>query len=202
MAGQEGARGETAAHVSGSEYGSSCSLILDEVRRALDLVDPIQVEAFVAALLGAEKVFVVGVGRVMLSLQAFAKRLNHLGIPTYCVGDVNEPAITDRDLLVVGSGSGESVVPVAIARIARKHRATITHIGSNPNSSLAPIADLFVRIPAQSRLGLPDELRSAQIMSSLFEQSLYIFGDVVALMIARRRNLNIQDLWRYHANLE
>jgi 6-phospho-3-hexuloisomerase len=78
----------------------------------------------------------------------------------------------------------------------------VAHIGSNPHSSLAPMADLFVRIPVRTRLALGDELPSEQIMTSLFEQALYILGDAVALMIVSRRGLNIHELWRYHANLE
>jgi 6-phospho-3-hexuloisomerase len=183
-------------------YESTCRLVLDELHQALAAVDPSEVEALVDSLMAADKVFVVGVGRVMLSLQAFAKRLNHLGIHTACVGDINEPAITARDLLVVGSGSGESVVPVAIAGVARRHGARIAHIGSNPHSSLEPLTDLFVRIPVRTRLVLPDEIPSSQVMSSLFEQSLLLLGDIVALMIVERRHLVLQDLWSYHANLE
>ena len=51
-------------------YGS----ILEEIRSALDLVDPVQVTALVGAIAGAEQVFCVGVGRVMLCLKAFSKR--------------------------------------------------------------------------------------------------------------------------------
>ena len=168
----------------------------------MELIDPVQVEDLVNALLAADKVFVIGVGRVLLSMKAFAKRLNHIGIRTFCVGDINEPAITERDVLLVGSGSGESVVPVSIARIARRHNATIAHIGSNPDSALAPLTDVFVRIPVKTKLGLADEIQSRQIMSSLFEQCLYILGDTVTLMIARQQELDIASLWQYHANLE
>ena len=177
-------------------------MVLDEIRSALGPVDPDQVDRFIEAVLSAEKVFLIGVGRVMLSMQAMAKRLNHLGIRAHCVGDINEPAITDKDLLVIGSGSGESVVPVAIARVAAKHKARIAHIGSNPDSSLAPITSVFVRIPVQTKLKLPGEIQSRQLMSSLFEQSLLLFGDAVALMIAERRGLNMSELWAHHANLE
>jgi 6-phospho-3-hexuloisomerase len=183
-------------------FRAGYTLALDEIGRALCEVDPAQVDALLDALLAADRVFVVGVGRVLLSLQAFAKRLNHLGIDVHCVGDINEPAITERDVLIVGSGSGESAVPVAIARIAARHGARIVHIGSNPQSSLAPITDLFVRIPVQTKLGLPGEMPSRQIMSSLFEQALYILGDTLALMMVNRRKLVIKDLWAYHANLE
>jgi len=185
-----------------TSYHEKCASILQELKMALEAIDPNQVEQFIEALLQARQVFVIGVGRVMLSMQAIVKRLNHLGIKCHCVGAINEPAITKDDLLVVASGSGESVVPLAIAQVAKKYAAKIVHIGSNPNSSMAPLTDIFVRIPVRTKLVLPDELESQQIMSSLFEQSLLLLGDAVALMIVERRNLDLKDLWQYHANLE
>jgi 6-phospho-3-hexuloisomerase len=184
------------------DYAQARDLVLVEITRALGAVDSKQVEALVEAILGAGQVFLIGVGRVMLALQAFAKRLNHLGIRAHCVGDIDEPAITPGDLLIVGSGSGESAVPVAIARIAERHGARIAHIGSNPLSSLAPITDIFVRIPVQTKLSLPDEIVSEQMLTSLFEQALLLLGDVLALLIARHLDLDQATLWQHHANLE
>ncbi len=176
--------------------------ILGELGASLDSVKPDEIERFIELLLDASHVFFTGVGRVKLSLEAMAKRFYHLGIQTHVVGDINEPAITPEDILVVGSGSGESAVPVAIARIAKRHGARIVHIGSNPHSSLESITDLMVRIPVKTKLNLEDEIQSKQIMSSLFEQSLLLLGDTVALQIARRRGIDLKELWRYHANLE
>ena len=39
-------------------------------------------------------------------------------------------------------------------------------------------------------------------MTSLFEQALLLFGDTVALMMAREMDIEMEDLWEYHANLE
>ena len=39
-------------------------------------------------------------------------------------------------------------------------------------------------------------------MSSLFEQSLLLLGDIVAKMIVERKQINLKSLWQYHANLE
>ena len=185
-----------------NSFQETYDLISSEIGQAMKAIKSEQVEEFAQAILKARKVFVIGVGRVMLSLQAMAKRFNHIGIQTHCVGDINEPAITQDDVLIIGSGSGESVIPIAIAKVAHKFNSKIIHIGSNPNSSLAPITDVFVRIPVKTKLNLPDEIQSEQIMSSLFEQSLYLFGDAVALYICREKNINPEKLWQYHANLE
>ena len=76
------------------------------------------------------------------------------------------------------------------------------HIGSNPNSEMKDIAEFMVRIPVRTKNYLEDEIDSAQPMTSLFEQSLLLFGDVVAKMIIDERQIDMKSLWRYHANLE
>ena len=183
----------------GNRYKETVETITEECRLTLSKVNPESVDEFINVLLAAEKVFFIGVGRVMLSLEAMAKRFAHLGVNTVCVGQITEPAITNADALVVGSGSGESVIPVSIAKIAKKYGAKIIYIGSNPESTMA---DVFVRIPARTKLYLEDETESVQPMTSLFEQSLLLFGDTVAKLIIDKNNINIKDLWQFHANLE
>ena len=105
---------------------------------------------------------------------------------------------------MVGSGSGESVVPVAIARVAKKCGARVAHIGSNPDSALAPLTDIFLRIPVATRLRRPDKIPSQQIMTSVFDQALYVLGDAIApLDLPRRKGIvDLNGLWQRHANLE
>ena len=185
-----------------TSYSNTCELVSNEIRQTLSCVDTDQLERLIDKILGSEKVFFVGVGRVMLSLQAIAKRLAHLGIATHIVGEITEPALTDKDLLIVGSGSGMTLFPVAIARKAKAIGASVVHVGSNPRSDMAEIADFMVRIPVRTKLYLPDEVDSQQPMTSLFEQTLLVLGDVVAKMIIEQRQINLKDLWQHHANLE
>ena len=181
-------------------YQTASTLVLNECREAMSKVDEQKTQKFIEMVTTAEKVFFIGVGRVKMELEAIAKRLNHLGVSTHIVGDVNEPAMTDKDVLIVGSGSGESLVPVAIK--AKSLGGKIIHIGSNPKSSLAPITDLMIRIPVQTKLYLDDEIKSNQPMSSLFEQALLIWGDTVACMMVNQKKIELKKLWQYHANLE
>ena len=180
----------------------SKTLILKELETALGAADWDAADALATRIMGSDKVFLIGVGRVFLSLQAFAKRLGHIGVSAHCVGAVDEPALTPGDMLIVGSGSGESIVPLAIAAKAKTLGAYIAHIGSNPNGAMRAYVDMFVRIPVGTKLGLPDEIRSEQIMSSLFEQSLLLLGDAVCLCISRHSGRDIRTLWERHANLE
>lgn len=177
--------------------------VLSELELVFSQVDEQSVVTLAEAICNAEKVFVVGVGRVLLMMQAFVKRLNHLGIEANFVGAIDEPAITDRDLLIVGSGSGESAIPLAIIKIAHRYHAHIIHIGSNIHSSMSEYEDAFVRIPCRTKLNLEDEIDSSQVMSSLFEQSLLLLGDMVAMMIVEKKQItDLHALWKKHANLE
>ena len=183
-------------------FNTTQQIIINELKNTLDSIDEVQVEQLIEAINNAEKVFFVGVGRVLLSLEAIAKRLAHLGIHTVIVGEISEPAITDKDLLIVGSGSGSTMFPLGIAKKAKQFNAKIAHIGANPESPLREFTDLFIRIPVQTKLYLPDEIPSQQIMTSLFEQSLLLLGDTIALMIVKEKNIDLKTLWQYHANLE
>ena len=185
------------------QYQDTCAAVLDELKRTLDSIDPASVERLTQAVLEADQVFFVGVGRVLLSLQCVCKRLAHLGIKAHYVGEITEPAITKNDLLIVGSGSGASLFPLGIAKKARSAvDCKIVHIGSNPNSEMKDIADFMVRIPVRTKFYLEDEIDSCQIMTSLFEQAVLLLGDILAKIIVEQRQLDMKALWQYHANLE
>ncbi len=176
--------------------------IIEELGKTLDSIDDKEVTQLIKEIEKADKVFFVGVGRVMLSLQSIAKRLAHLGIQTHIVGEITEPAITENDLLIVGSGSGGTAFPLIIAKKAKQLNATVAHIGANPQSPMSEYADVFVRIPVSTKLQLPGEVSSIQPMKSLFEQSLLLLGDTIALMLIKEKDIDMDALWQHHANLE
>ena len=183
-------------------YNETVKLVLSELDKALGAVEPETVEKFVQAVLEADQVYFVGVGRVLLSLQAICKRLAHLGIKTHYVGEITEPAITDKDLLVVGSGSGGSLFPLGIAKKAHGIGAKIVHIGSNPNSEMKDLCEFMVRIPVRTKNYLEDEIDSVQPMTSLFEQSLLISLDYVVEILMDKLGLTGDVMFQRHANLE
>ena len=183
-------------------YKKTYAGVLGELTMALESVDPEMVERLVEAILEADQVFFVGVGRVLLSLQAVAKRLAHLGIKSHYVGEITEPAITTSDLLIVGSGSGSTLFPLGIAKKAKAAGARVVHIGSNPQSEMKDVAEFMVRIPVRTKNYLEDEIDSIQPMTSLFEQSLLLLGDIIAKMIIDKNSMDMKSLWKFHANLE
>ena len=188
--------------VNAQMYEEKREIALHECMQALRSIDSESVVQYIKMIEKAEKVFFIGVGRVLLSLKAICKRYAHIGINSVVVGDITEPAITAKDILIVGSGSGNTLIPLEIAKKAKEIGATVIHIGSNPKGSVNEYTDFFLRIPVASKLKNPDEVQSNQPMTSLFEQSLLLFGDITAAMILENKQTILDDLWQYHANLE
>jgi len=184
-------------------YKEKSEIVIQECEQVLSGVSADAVIGLIDTILEADKVYFIGVGRVMLALEAMAKRFAHLGIDTHCVGEITEPAITDKDLLVVGSGSGESIVPMAIAKKAHELGVRIAYIGASPESTVGKLADVILYIPVRSKVKSSRHVvDSQQPMTSLFEQCLFLLGDVMAQMIIEYKTLDQEGLWKFHANLE
>ena len=178
------------------------SKVISEIDTVLKLIKEEDVKTVSDMIINAERVLVVGVGRVLISLKAWVKRLRHLGMDINYVGSETECAVHKGDILIIASSSGESAVPVTIGEIAKKQGVTIVYIGCNPKSSAGKLSDYSLRIPCKTKLGLPDEFESFQPMSTLFEQVLYILGDIIAYTIMEKIDMDEAKIRNSHANLE
>ncbi len=176
--------------------------VCEEAKKALTNVNEQDLNKLINSILSGKKVFVVAVGRVMLVMQSFAKRLKHLSIDAHVVGEIVEPPITKGDILIVGSGSGETMIPVNMARLAKKLEAKVGLITSSMKSTLKKLADVSVTIPCPTKLHLPDEPISKQPMANLFEQSLFVFCDCLTFLLQEKLGITKQEMWKAHANLE
>lgn len=183
-------------------YLKNSDIIINEISNLLTIVDTNEVSILINEIINAEKIFLFGVGRVSLSLQCFCKRLVHLGFEANIVGGINEKAMTSKDLLIIGSGSGESITPVEIARKAVKLNGKILLITSAKSSTLKTISTFSVHLPAPTKKDPDYGIKSIQPMSTLFDQALHIFSDIVCMMIINKRGLSINNMWSNHANLE
>ena len=90
------------------DFNESRKIALQELTEALNNISEKESREFLDRLLESRRVFVIGAGRSMLMLQAFAKRLRHLGKEIHVVGETVTPAIGKGDLLVAASGSGKT----------------------------------------------------------------------------------------------
>lgn len=62
--------------------------------------------------------------------------------------------------------------------------------------------DLFVHGAGRRQARPAGTKPSQQPMTSLFEQSLLLVGDAIAMSMVRKRDIDLDSLWEYHANLE
>ena len=196
-----------------NDYQNNTGIIVEEILNVLVNINVNQTENLIKQIIKANRIFLVAIGRVNLSLQCFGKRLSHLGFKIELVGALTEKPATKKDLLIVASGSGESIIPLHITKKAKKIGCKILHITSAKNSSIRKIADYVVELNAptkKTKLKIKESLSesasktkvSIQPMSTLFDQALHIYGDVVSVQIIEKLRLNKINLWKNHANLE
>ena len=177
--------------------------VMGELDRALAAIAPDDAERLVDLILGARRVFVAGAGRSGLAIKAFAMRLMHLGLDVYVVGETVTPAMTADDLLLIGSGSGETASLVAMAEKVRALKGRLALVTIVADSRIGRLADAVVVIPAPSpKARALHGITSVQPMGSLFEQSLLILLDVIVLRLMERQGRDSAAMFERHANLE
>ena len=203
-------------------YIENSSQIVKEINDLLISVPKSQTNNLVKFILKANRVFLVAIGRVNLSLQCFGKRLSHLGIKVELVGSLTEKPASKKDLLIVASGSGESLIPIQITKKAKSIGCKICHITSSKKSTIRSMSDIVVELNAPHKGNTKNNLLkikkekkneslfdsaskskdSIQPMSTLFDQALHIYGDIVALEIMNKLKISKKNIWKFHANLE
>ena len=82
--------------------------ILGELTDNAKEVDNEQIEAVEKLITEAKRIFISGAGRSGFAARGFSNRLMHLGYTVYFVGEPTTPSIQAGDLLIVGSGSGNT----------------------------------------------------------------------------------------------
>ena len=177
--------------------------VLREIEETLGEVDKTNISNFVMQILHAPRIFIAGVGRTGLVMRCFAMRLMHLGIEVQILGDITTTAVSKNDLLLIGSGSGETGSLLSIAKKANNLGIHILLISINPDSSIANLAQECLKIPAPSpKLIHKQDKTSIQPMGSLFEQSLLLTLDCIVGMLIQEKQLDTDSIFMNHANLE
>lgn len=182
------------------ETNQYCQQVLQEINNVLQQVDHTECEVLLQALRSAPRIYLTGMGRGGLSVKAFAMRLMHLGFEAFVVGETNTPRLRSGDLLLIASCSGETGTSVHLARKARQAGATLALITASPHSTLAGLTDMVVCLPAKN--SGESEPVTRQPMSSLFEQSLLLFGDALVLQLMEACSVSEADMLSRHTNLE
>ena len=172
-----------------------------EISEAVGQFDQGELAALVEAILQADRVFVCGTGRSLLMMKAFAMRLMHAGVAAYVVGETITPAITQGDLLIAGSGSGQTQTTLAMIQAAADRGADTAVMTGHRTSPVAEACDLVVEVPAPVT-GDAAPATSVQLPGSLFEQCLLVMADALVLKIMERLGTTMAEMRTRHTKLE
>lgn len=183
-------------------YSSYLSNVLKEIETVLNKVDPNEIKKLIKTIIQADTIVVVGAGRVGMATRAFGMRLGHLKMRAYTLGDSTVPSIGQGDLLLVSSGSGETQTIYDVALIAKQNKAKVALITGNSESRMGKLADVIVQLKAPSKTKQVSNVISIQPMTTLNEQCLFIFFDLLVLLLMKELGENHDTMWSRHSNLE
>ncbi|MGQ3477148.1 6-phospho-3-hexuloisomerase [Paenibacillus sp. TY11] len=184
------------------ETSQYLSEVLKELQLVPQLISDAESEQLIQSILAANKVFVAGAGRSGFMIRSLAMRLMHMGIQAYVVGETVTPGLGEGDLLIIGSGSGETKSLASMAEKAKKLGASLTLLTTSPESTIGKLADIIVKLPGTPKDPSNKDYQTIQPMGSLFEQTLLLYGDALVLRTMELRKLTSESMFGQHANLE
>ncbi|MDQ0245147.1 6-phospho-3-hexuloisomerase [Bacillus fengqiuensis] len=176
--------------------------ILQELHRSVDLIADEEAEKLVNGILESKKVFVAGAGRSGFMAKSFAMRMMHMGIDSYIIGETVTPNFEKEDILIIGSGSGETKSLVSMAEKAKSIGGKIAAVTIFPGSTIGQLADVTIKLPGSPKDQSEGDYKTIQPMGSLFEQTLLLFYDAVILRFMEKKGLDTNKMYGRHANLE
>lgn len=185
--------------------------IVRHVGSIIDDLNDHDIRVMIDTIRNSERIFLMGAGRSGLASKAFAMRLVQLGLTAYVIGEVVTPAMTDKDLLIAVSGSGETKSIVSAAKTAKGIGSKVLAVTSYPESHLGKIADYIVRVKGKTKIDVEKDYLKHQIegkhssltpLGTLFEDTVMIFFDgIIAGLMAQ---LGREEIYmkKRHATLE
>ncbi|RLI86692.1 MAG: 6-phospho-3-hexuloisomerase [Candidatus Altiarchaeales archaeon] len=185
--------------------------IVKHVSEIIEELDESEIDTMIEEIQNANRIFLLGAGRSGLAARAFAMRLVQLGLTAYVVGESVTPAMTNKDLLIAVSGSGETTSVVNAAKIAKGVGSKILTVTSYPKSSLGKISDYIVTVQGRTKIDIERDPLKNQIegkhasltpLGTLFEDTVMIFFDGIIARLMIQLHAEEEDLKRRHPTLE
>ncbi|MBS3773095.1 MAG: SIS domain-containing protein [Candidatus Thermoplasmatota archaeon] len=162
----------------------------------LEQVDTENVERAVDLFRDKPRVFVYGTGRSGLVSRAFAIRLVHLGFQTFVIGETITAPVQKDDLVVLVSGSGETIPVAMTADIAQQLGAKIIAVTADRGSHISRAADVLLHLDADNGDG------DLAPLGTLFEASAWVVLDGIIAELMERTGEDEDDMRERHATLE
>ncbi|PLT35077.1 6-phospho-3-hexuloisomerase [Bacillus sp. V5-8f] len=178
------------------------AMILKELERSADMISDEEAEKLVNAILESKKIFVAGAGRSGFMGKSFAMRMMHMGLDAYVIGETVTANFEESDILIIGSGSGETKSLVSMAEKAKSIGGTVVAATIFPESTIGRLANFTIKMPGSPKDQSEADYQTIQPMGSLFEQTLLLFYDAVILRFMEKKGLDSNTMYGKHANLE
>jgi 6-phospho-3-hexuloisomerase len=173
-----------------------------ELSETLGKIEETKVQLLIEMTLTAGKIYFAGAGRSLLVLRCVAMRFMHVGFEAYVVGDTTTPAFEPNDLLIVGSGSGETTGIVNVVTKAKKIGGKAALITTRSSSTLVSLCDLVILIPAYTDKADSSVKKPILPGGTMFEQAMLFLGDTMILPLGKAKGIPTDQYFKRHANLE
>ena len=182
------------------EYMELTRKVLEEHRQVLLDVKDEEVDKLLNAIAEAKCIQVFGMGRMKCAVRAFVMRLMHMGLDAHVVYDTTCPNIGPGDLLIVNAAC--TTIGYTVMRFAKKLGAKVVTITANPNSKAAKLCDFTVSLRGQVHGARAYEIPSVQPMAALFEQTIFVFEDIIIQLLMKKLNITAEQMAKRHTNLD
>jgi 6-phospho 3-hexuloisomerase len=170
-----------------------------KINEILDKVSQKDINKIKDLFFNSNHIFVYGAGRSGLVAKAFAIRLVHLGFQTFVIGETITQPVQKDDLVIIVSGSGETIPAVMTAEISHNLGASVISITAKKKSEIAKFADVTLFISVDHK---DIERKKYAPLGTLFEASVWILLDAIIADLLDSKN-ETEDLMRKrHATLE
>lgn len=183
-----------------SDYAELAKKVLEEHKEVLLDIKDEEVEKLLDAIAKAKCIQVFGMGRMKCAVRAFVMRLMHMGFDAHVVYDTTCPNIGPGDLLIANAAC--TTIGYTVIQFAKKLGAKVVAITANPYSKAAKLCDFTVSLRGQVHGGRDYEIPSIQPMAALFEQTIFVFEDIIIQLLMKKLNITAEQMAKRHTNVD
>lgn len=163
----------------------------------LAAVDQEQLNTLAQAIVDAKRIYIAGWGRAGNCIKILAMDCSQMGLTAHICGDNTTPSIHEGDILVVGSGSGNTKTIALLAQQAKEHGAKLALISGNADSTIGKIADINVVIHRK-----PQQEDAPTMSGGSFYHVMLAVNDLLRVYVCEMLGLKNEDIYYNHNNLE
>ena len=169
--------------------------ILKRVQESLAKEQDSERQFLIDNIMGAEKLFIYGVGRSGTMCKAFAIRLVQLGLKVFFIGETITPIVEKDDLVIIVSNTGETMSAIQTANIVGRLGAKVIAITAESHSKLAHAASSVIHLKVDTD---PEDAELAPL-GTVFEVTALVFLDSLVPEIMKKLEQNEANMRARHA---